>query len=265
MRALEQLNYLGALDDEGNLTEVGSIMAEFPLDPQLSRMLIASPTYNCSNEVLTLVALLSVPNVFMRPKESAAAADEAKARFSHIDGDHLSLLNVFHAYKQANEDPNWCYQNFVNHRALKQADNVRQQLVRIMQRFNLPMVSTDFTSKEYYPNIRKAICAGFFMQVAHLERSGNYLTVKDNQLVALHPSTCLGHKPEWTLFNEFVLTSRNYIRTCIDVKPEWLVDIAPQYYDMTNFPKCEAKRELERIIQRRQQVQNLAPPAGYRQ
>jgi len=113
------------------------------------------------------------------------------------------------------------------------------------------MVSTDFTSKDYYPNIRKSLAAGFFMQVAHLERSGNYLTVKDNQLVSLHPSTCLGHKPEWVLFNEFVLTSKNFIRTCTDVKPEWLIDVAPGYYDMTNFPKCEAKRELERIIQRR--------------
>jgi pre-mRNA-splicing factor ATP-dependent RNA helicase DHX15/PRP43 len=35
------------------------------------------------------------------------------------------------------------------------------------------------------------------LQVAHLERGGNYLTVKDNQVVYLHPSTCLDHKPEW--------------------------------------------------------------------
>ena len=35
MRALETLNYLAALDDEGNLTALGGIMAEFPLDPQV--------------------------------------------------------------------------------------------------------------------------------------------------------------------------------------------------------------------------------------
>ena len=40
MRALELLNYLAALDDDGNLTELGAIMAEFPLDPQLAKMLI---------------------------------------------------------------------------------------------------------------------------------------------------------------------------------------------------------------------------------
>ena len=79
-------------------------------------------------------------------------------------------------------------------RSLKSADNVRQQLCRIMDRFNLKRTSTDFTSKDYYLNIRKALCSGFFMQVAHLERTGHYLTVKDNQVVQLHPSTCLGKR-----------------------------------------------------------------------
>lgn len=65
---------------------------------------------------------------------------------------------------------------------MKSADNVRQQLVRIMSRFNLKMCSTDFNSRDYYVNIRKAMLSGYFMQVAHLERTGHYLTVKDNQV-----------------------------------------------------------------------------------
>lgn len=59
MRALELLNYLAALDDDGNLTELGSIMSEFPLDPQLAKMLIASVSHNCSNEILSITAMLS--------------------------------------------------------------------------------------------------------------------------------------------------------------------------------------------------------------
>jgi pre-mRNA-splicing factor ATP-dependent RNA helicase DHX15/PRP43 len=59
MRALELLNYLGALDDDGNLTTLGTIMADFPLDPQLAKMLIASPQYGCSNEIMTIVSLLN--------------------------------------------------------------------------------------------------------------------------------------------------------------------------------------------------------------
>jgi pre-mRNA-splicing factor ATP-dependent RNA helicase DHX15/PRP43 len=59
MRALELLHYLKALDDEGNLTPLGEIMAEFPLDPQLAAMLIVSPEFGCSNEMLSLTAMLS--------------------------------------------------------------------------------------------------------------------------------------------------------------------------------------------------------------
>lgn len=59
MRALELLNYLAALDDDGELTELGSMMAEFPLDPQLAKMVIASCDHSCSNEILSITAMLS--------------------------------------------------------------------------------------------------------------------------------------------------------------------------------------------------------------
>ncbi|CAN6468953.1 unnamed protein product [Victoria cruziana] len=251
MRALELLNYLGALDDEGELTNLGDIMSEFPLDPQMSKMLFVSPKFNCSNEILSISAMLSVPNCFIRPRDAQKAADAAKARFCHIYGDHLTLLNVYHAYKQNNENSAWCYENFVNHRAMKSADNVRQQLVRIMSRFNLKLCSADFKHRDYYVNIRKALLAGYFMQVAHLERVGHYLTVKDNQEVHLHPSTSLDQKPEWVIYHEYVLTSRNFIRTVTDIRGDWLIDIAPHYYDLFNFPKCEARWVLERLYNKR--------------
>ncbi|KAL7746999.1 DEAH-box ATP-dependent RNA helicase prp43 [Sorochytrium milnesiophthora] len=251
MRALELLNYLEALDDEGNLTHTGELMAEFPVDPEFAKMLIKSPEFKCSNEILSIVSLLNGPQIFVRPNEAKRAADEAKAQFAHRDGDHLALLNAYHAYKANNSDPKWCHENFVNHRSLKSADNVRTQLRRYMDRFSLPCVSTDFESKAYYTNIRKALLSGNFMQVAHLQRGGSYLTVKDNQVVHMHPSSCLAQNPEWVLYNEFVLTARNYIRTVTEVDPEWLLDLAPQYYDMSNFPPSESKRQLESIMRRR--------------
>ena len=85
-------------------------------------------------------------------------------------------------------------------------------------------------------------------QVAHLERTGHYLTVKDNQMVHLHPSTCLDHKPEWAIYQEFVLTSRNYIRTVTDIKGEWLVDLAPHYYDLQNFPAGEVTAHAKSLF-----------------
>ena len=99
MRALELLNYLEALDDEGELTDVGSLMAEFPLDPQLSKILISSIKFKCPNEALSIAAMLSIPQVFVRPNDQRKQADEAKSRFAHPDGDHLTFLNVYHAFK----------------------------------------------------------------------------------------------------------------------------------------------------------------------
>jgi pre-mRNA-splicing factor ATP-dependent RNA helicase DHX15/PRP43 len=165
MRALEELNYLGALDDEGELTGTGRLMSDFPLEPQLARMLISSVDFKCSAEILSITAMLSVQQVFMRPKDAAKAADEAKSKFAHVDGDHLTLLNAYHAYKQASESKDWCWDHFLDFRAMKSADNVRDQLAKIMARVGLAVVSTDFSSKEYYTNIRKALTAGFFMQV----------------------------------------------------------------------------------------------------
>lgn len=66
--AMEQLHSLSALDDEGLLTRLGRRMAEFPLEPQLSKMLIQSVHLGCSEEILTVVSVLSVQNIFYRPK-----------------------------------------------------------------------------------------------------------------------------------------------------------------------------------------------------
>ncbi|KAJ3927703.1 MAG: helicase associated domain-containing protein, partial [Lentinula lateritia] len=122
MRALELLNYLAALDDEGKLTALGGVMAEFPLDPQLAKMLIVSPEFKVSNEILTITAMLSIPNVWLRPPNQRAAADQAKAMLTVPEGDHLTMLNVFNNYSQNKHDRNWAWNNFLSARALAQAE-----------------------------------------------------------------------------------------------------------------------------------------------
>lgn len=103
----------------------------------------------------------------MRPKEAAKAADVAKAQYAHVDGDHLTLLNAYHAYKQNGQSKDYCYDNFLNYRSLQSCDSVREQLARIMRKQGLQFVSTDFSSADYYTNIRKCIASGFFMQVEY--------------------------------------------------------------------------------------------------
>lgn len=59
MQALEDLDYLAALADDGNLSEVGIIMSELPLEPLLARALITSCESDCVNELLTIAAMLT--------------------------------------------------------------------------------------------------------------------------------------------------------------------------------------------------------------
>lgn len=257
MRALEELNYLQCLSDEADLTALGRLASQFPLDPMLAVMLIGSPAYSCSEEILTIVAMLSVPNVFVRPALARKRADEAKLSFAQADGDHLTLINVYEAFisPEASEigTHKWCRDNFLSYRSLTSAKNVRNQLQRLMQKYDLQLISqyNQVSEFEYWENVKKALVAGFFMQVAK-KKLGNkgYLTVKDNQDVLIHPSTVLSKEGEWLIYNEFVLTSKNYIRTVTVVKPEWLVEIAPKYYNLDHFAKGDVKLSLERVVER---------------
>jgi HrpA-like RNA helicase len=72
---LEALHALGALDEEGLLSRLGRKMAEFPLEPNLSKMLILSVDLGCSEEILTITAMLSVESPFFRPRDKQAQAD----------------------------------------------------------------------------------------------------------------------------------------------------------------------------------------------
>lgn len=262
MRALEELNYLACLDDDGNLTPLGRLASQFPLDPMLAVMLIGSSEFSCSEEILTIVAMLSVPNVFIRPSKDKKRSDDAKNIFAHPDGDHITLLNVYHGFKSDEAYQygihKWCRDHYLNYRSLSSADNIRNQLERLMTRHNLPLNTSDYESSHYFDNIRKALAAGFFMQVAKKRSSGKgYITVKDNQDVLIHPSTVIGHDSEWVVYNEFVLTSQNYIRTVTSVRPEWLIEFAPAYFNLDNFQKGDIKLSLERIQEKLNRMKDL--------
>eukprot|EP00918_Siedleckia_nematoides_P009971 GHVU01021779.1.p1 GENE.GHVU01021779.1~~GHVU01021779.1.p1 ORF type:complete len:269 (-),score=57.06 GHVU01021779.1:475-1281(-) len=256
MRALEQLNYLKALDDEGELTDTGSKMADLPLAPQLAKMLVESPKFHCTPEILSITAMLSVPNVFVRPRDQAREADDMKAKFTHMDGDHLTLLNVYNAYVSYSSDRRkFCQDHYLNPRTLASAESARNQLERQLDRMGLDRrAGTERGDRNYVSNIKRAILAGFFMQAAHAERSGVYSTIKDRQVVALHPSCVLTGRHEWVVYHEFVLTSKNFIRTVTQIRGEWLVEEAAHYFDPNEsneeFPDSSAKRQLRDIYKR---------------
>lgn len=244
MRAFEVLNFIGALDDEGEITEMGLKIVEFPLDPEVGKVLIMSEKYGCSEEILTLCAMLSVQNPFLRPKDHGEAADKAKAQFAHQDGDHLTLITAFQSYMNAGQRPEWCSQNYINPRSMRAAGEIRDQLLVKFDKLGLKLVSKEKGRSE---SIRKCITSGFFMHVAYREKNNFYMTLKENQIVTIHPSTTLAFRPEWVLYHEYVMTSKNYIRTVTLINPQWLLELAEHYFTSGGFPDSQGKRQLDQL------------------
>lgn len=114
MNSMYQLWVLGALDNTGALTTLGRKMVEFPLDPPLAKMLIFSEAVGCTYEILIIVSMLSVPNIFFRPKDREEESDAAREKFFVPESDHLTLLNVYLQWKQNKYSPQWCSDHFIH-------------------------------------------------------------------------------------------------------------------------------------------------------
>ena len=69
--------------------------------------------------------------------------------------------------------------------------------------------------------------------------------------MSLHPSCGLDTQPEWVLFNEFVLTTRHYIRMVTEIRAEWLFELAANYYDLKTISDGETKRALQNLLKKR--------------
>ncbi|CAJ0907893.1 9182_t:CDS:10 [Entrophospora sp. SA101] len=213
--ALNDLYALGALNNDGELTKLGRRMAEFPIDPLLSKTIITSEKFHCSEE------------------DKKFYADKAHQNFIKPGGDHLMLLNIWEQWAETNYSMGWCYENFIVYRSMNRARDVRDQLVKLCDRTEVELKSNPDPG-DIIP-IQKSIVSGFFMNAARLTMfSDSYHKLKfgdPSRVVHIHPSSSLfEEKPKFVLYFELVLTSKEYMRQVMEIKPEWLVEAAPHYY-----------------------------------
>jgi len=244
IHALESLYELSALDDEGLLTPLGRRMAELPIEPQLSKMLLTAVDLKCSDEVITICAMLQVQNVFYRPRDKQALADQKKSKFHQPEGDHLTLLEVYKAWAQNKFAPSWCFENFVQNRTLRKAQDVRKQLITHMDRYKFEIV----TAGKDYNRVRKAICAGFFRHACKRDPQEGYRTLVDHQQVYIYPGSSIYQKnPDWIIYHELVFTTKEYLRECCTIEPYWLVELAPNLFKKADDTKLSRRKQRERI------------------
>jgi pre-mRNA-splicing factor ATP-dependent RNA helicase DHX38/PRP16 len=222
---------LGALDHIGELTELGRTMTAFPMDPSLAKLIITSVEYECSEEMLTIVSMLSVPSVFYRPKERQDESDAAREKFFVPESDHLTLLHVYTQWKVNGYSDGWCIRHFLHPKALRRAKEIRDQLQDIMKLHKMAFTScgTDWDV------IRKCICSGYYHQAAKVKGIGEYINLRTSVTIQLHPTSALyglGYLPDYVVYHELILTSKEYMSCVTSVDPHWLADLGAVFYSI---------------------------------
>ncbi|KAG6420607.1 hypothetical protein SASPL_117142 [Salvia splendens] len=143
-------------------------------------------------------------------------------RSFHV-GDHIALLNVYNSWKENNFSSQWCYENYVQGRSMRRARDIRDQLERLVARAGIPLLS----NVNDLDAIKKAIALGFFPHGARLQKHG--------------AEVC----PRWVIYHELVLTTKEFMRQVTELKPEWLVEVAPHYYKVEESSESRLRcREL---------------------
>ncbi|KAJ6760203.1 ATP-DEPENDENT RNA HELICASE [Salix purpurea] len=167
-----------------------------------------------------------------------------KAKFFQPEGDHLTLLAVYEAWKAKNFSGPWCFENFVQSRSLRRAQDVRKQLLSIMDKYKLDVVSAG----KNFTKIRKAIAAGFFFHAARKDPQEGYRTLVENQPVYIHPSSALFQRqPDWVIYHELVMTTKEYMREATVIDPKWLVELAPRFFKVADPTKMSKRKRQERL------------------
>ncbi|XP_035943474.2 ATP-dependent RNA helicase homolog DQX1 isoform X1 [Halichoerus grypus] len=252
MQALEDLDYLAALDDDGNLSDLGVILSEFPLPPELAKALLASCEFDCVDEMLTLAAMLTAAPGFTHPPLSAEESALRRA-LEHMDGDHSSLIQVYEAFIQSGADKAWCQARGLNWAALCQAQKLRGELLELMQRIELPLSQPAFGSEQNRRDLQKALVSGYFLKVARdTDGTGNYLLLTHKHVAQLSPYCCYRSRrsparpPPWVLYHNFSISKDNCLSIVSEIQPQMLVELAPPYF-LSNLPPSESRDLLNQL------------------
>ncbi|XP_071465022.1 probable ATP-dependent RNA helicase DHX35 isoform X2 [Marmota flaviventris] len=176
VQALELLYALGGLDKDCRLTEpLGLRIAEFPLNPMFAKMLLESGNFGCSQEILSIAAMMQIQNVFVIPSNQKSQAMRVHRKFAVEEGDHLTMLNVYEAFIKHNKNSQWCQEHFLNYKGLVRAATVREQLKKLLVKFQVPKKSSEGDPDP----VLKCIVSGFFANAARFHSTGAYSSSVD--------------------------------------------------------------------------------------
>jgi pre-mRNA-splicing factor ATP-dependent RNA helicase DHX38/PRP16 len=259
MNSMYQLWVLGALDNTGALTQLGRKMVEFPLEPALAKMVIYSEQLQCTSEILIVVSMLSIPGIFFRPKDREEESDAAREKFFVPESDHLTFLNVFQQWKMHKFSASWCNDHFVHPKAMKKAREVHAQLSDILKQQRIALVSCGSS----WDVVRKAICSAYFYNSARIKGIGEYVNMLTGIPANLHPSSALyglGYTPDYVVYHELIMTTKEYMSCTTAVEGEWLAEMGPMFFTIKESYKTRLQqrhREKEEQLRMEKQMEKM--------
>ncbi|KAK4145444.1 P-loop containing nucleoside triphosphate hydrolase protein [Dichotomopilus funicola] len=228
-KALLHLHILGAIGDDGSITETGRKMVSFPVTPPFARVILAAadPKFDCLLEVIDIIACItSGEDIFLqlRTEEAKEEAEDYRKELYRREGDLLTYLTTMQLYAAENADRvKWCKDRKMNVRNMKQAMNIRKQLRGLCVRLGMieppPADPQPFTpvSPELAVAILKCFLSGFSLKTAILAPDNSYVTAHGKHVVAIHPSSVLhGQKKEAIMFLEHVIIQAVWIAEALE-------------------------------------------------
>ena len=221
-RVLEEL---GALDEGGQLTDIGKKLARLPLDPRLGRMILGGEGEGALREVLIIAAALGIQDPRERPLAAQRQADDAHRKFRDEGSDFLGLLRLWHFYQDAqgrltrNQLWKTCRDSFLSYLRMREWSDVHRQLSQLARdmgfRLNDKPASEDAIHRALLPGLLSRV--GVWQPEPRL-----YFGARQTRFV-LHPSSGLARKPPpWIVAAELVETSQLFARGAARIDPAWL-------------------------------------------
>ena len=159
----------------------------------------------------------------------------------------MGLLRLYLEFEENEYSPLWAKENFVQYRSIARVHDVVDQLMGTCDKVEIARSSCGASD---HVSIMKALTAGFFHNVARLQRDGQTYAVlgKGGLSVRIHPSSCMSKTREkWVIFHELVSTSAEFIRSVAPIDPNWLTDVAPHLYKMSDLEKLGVDKKMGNV------------------
>ncbi|KAK6296315.1 hypothetical protein J4Q44_G00340280 [Coregonus suidteri] len=140
--AVTYLREQGALDARGELTSIGSLLAQLPVDVVIGKMLVLGAVFNLVEPVLTVAAALSVQSPFLRSAQHNPDCATARQPLHSNQGDPFTLLNTFNAWVQVKGERGgasrkWCRRRGLEEQRLYEMVNLRRQFKELLRSHGL--------------------------------------------------------------------------------------------------------------------------------